>query len=618
MMNRAAILTCVGCALFLGSLTAPAQEVAPPNAATPPRLGLIEGQVSFLRPGAQDWAPARMNTALAAGDSIYTGPASNAEFQIGKRGYVRVGESTQLQLTALEPDYLQIKVTAGEASLDLRELLPGHTVEVDTPNAAFTVEHVGYYRLNVDQTATTLITRRGGSATLAAADGQATRVNASEELVISGVDAATVQTYAAPDLDPWDRWNYSRTDALLDSMSVRYVPPDVYGAADLDHSGSWRTVPEYGPIWIPDAMPAGWAPYSSGHWLYDPVFGWTWVDDAPWGWAPYHYGRWVFTNGYWAWAPGPVVARPVYAPALVAWLGGVRISAGVGVGWVALGWGEPLVPWWGPRGFVGTPWWGGWGGPRIVNRSVVNTTTVNVTTINVRNITYVNTQVHNAVIATSSEELGHGAREYVRPSAEQLRDWHPAEHGIQVRPTASNLVPGEGRAAHPPQEIADRQVVALRAPHDPGPSLHAAGLAGPERAGPAPRVVALRPGAPVNQQGSARPVASAPEQHPAGPSAVERARPAPPPTFNDWRSRQASVEPRETAVARPAPTPLAAPNTQARAGQATHNEPASGANERRSLPGEPAMKLRPTHAENTTSGKGREAGAAPCKEHECR
>ena len=618
-MRRAAVLISITLGLLWLSFAARAQEVTPPNAATPPRLSLVDGQVSFLRPGAQDWAPARMNTALAAGDSIYTGASSNAEFQIGKRAYVRVGESTQLQITDLEPDYLQIKVTAGEASVDLRELLPGHTVEVDTPNAAFTVEHVGYYRFNVDPVSTTLITRRGGSATLAAANGQTTRANASEELVISGAEAATLQSYAAPDLDSWDRWNYSRTDALLDSMSVRYVPPDVYGAADLDHSGSWRTVPEYGPIWIPDAMPPGWAPYSAGHWLYDPVFGWTWVDDAPWGWAPYHYGRWVFTNGYWAWAPGPVVARPVYAPALVAWLGGVRISAGVGVGWVALGWGEPLVPWWGPRGFAGTPWWGGWGGPRVVNRTVINTTTVNVTNINVRNITYVNTQVHNAVIATSQEQLGRGAREYARPSAEELRDWHPAERGVDVRPTASNLVPGEGRAAHPPQEMAERPVVAVRAPHDPSPSLRAAGLAAPERPGPAPRVVSPRGGALGDAQRSVSAATSTPEQHTAvSPSTIERARPAPPPTFNDWRSRQQPAEARELGAARPMPAPPPPSSPQARGGQPTRAEPATAAGDRRNLPGEPAMKLRPTHADTATASRSRESGGAPCKEHECR
>ena len=75
-------------------------------------------------------------------------------------------------------------------------------------------------------------------------------------------------------------------------------------------------------MWAPAGVPAGWSPYSTGRWIWDPRYGWTWLDDAPWGWAPYHYGRWVFVRNYWAWAPGPVVVRPVYAPALVVFLGG--------------------------------------------------------------------------------------------------------------------------------------------------------------------------------------------------------------------------------------------------------------------------------------------------------
>ena len=43
------------------------------------------------------------------------------------------------------------------------------------------------------------------------------------------------------------------------------------------------------------------------------------------------------------------VARPVYAPALVAFVGGsnwsVSVGAGPAVGWVPLGWREPYIPW---------------------------------------------------------------------------------------------------------------------------------------------------------------------------------------------------------------------------------------------------------------------------------
>jgi len=39
------------------------------------------------------------------------------------------------------------------------------------------------------------------------------------------------------------------------------------------------------------------------------------MDDAPWGFAPFHYGRWVYIETVWVWVPGPIVVRPVYAPA---------------------------------------------------------------------------------------------------------------------------------------------------------------------------------------------------------------------------------------------------------------------------------------------------------------
>ncbi len=71
-------------------------------------------------------------------------------------------------------------------------------------------------------------------------------------------------------------------------------------------------------------VPAGWAPYRNGHWAWIDPWGWTWVDDAPWGFAPFHYGRWTVVDDRWGWVPGPVRQRAVYAPALVAFIGGAE------------------------------------------------------------------------------------------------------------------------------------------------------------------------------------------------------------------------------------------------------------------------------------------------------
>ncbi|MFN8627161.1 MAG: DUF6600 domain-containing protein [Candidatus Binatia bacterium] len=469
----------------------PAGDVTEEIGRTPPRLSFVDGSVSFWRPGADAWAPAQINTPLAPGDQLYSGVGANLELQIGARAFVRAGTETQLGIESQDRDFLQLKLTAGHVSIDLRSLSGGHSIELDTPNAAFTIDRTGYYRVDVDERTTTFISRRGGRATMIPAGGSAVAIAPSEEMVVEGGDSPGVGTYAAPEIDDWDRWNYARTDSLIESVSARYLSPSVYGGDALDHNGTWRVVEEYGPVWIPTAVAAGWSPYSTGRWVWDPYYGWTWVDTAPWGWAPYHYGRWVHTAGFWAWAPGPVVVTPVYAPALVAFFSGNRwgVSFGVGVpavSWVPLGWGEPCVPWWGRAGFVGHPWWGGWGGPHVVNNIVVNKTTV----VDITHITYTNTRVRDGVVAARQEGFGHGTPTHVRLRDGDLKQLEPVRGRLPVRPVAGSLVPAAGRATAPPQEFLKRSVVATRAPHDPTTALRQEGLIlRPQAAAPAPRVV---------------------------------------------------------------------------------------------------------------------------------
>src|SRR5712692_965613 len=496
----------IGFMLALGTLTgaAPAAQAADTPAAgqatidqTPPRLSFADGQVSFWRPGAQDWATAQVNTPLAPGDELYTASPGNVELQVGSRAFVRAWANTQLGLATQEPDFLQFKVTTGSAAFDLRTLEPGHTVEVDTPNAAFTIEHAGYYRVDVTGQRTSFITRRAGRATVTPASGEAVVITPSEEVVIEGTASPQFASYVAPPLDVWDRWNYARTDKLLDAVSARYVSPGTYGVSDLDPYGTWRVVPTYGSIWVPTAVQTDWVPYSTGAWTLDPYYGWTWVDTAPWGWAPYHYGRWVFVDGFWAWAPGPMVRRAVYAPALVAFFGGPGVRVAVGspfVSWVALGWGEPVVPWWGRSSFVGRPWWGGWGGPRMVNNAVVNrTTVVNVTNINV----YRNVAVRNAVVAVNQDQFGRRAVHEARVPQVDVQRLEPVRGALRVAPTAASYVAASGPARRPPEAALRRSVVATRpmpvrkdtARGENRAAPPAANTGAPVVAAPAPRIV---------------------------------------------------------------------------------------------------------------------------------
>jgi len=468
-MRRSGLICGLIWTVLTGGLVAAASALAADDDAigfelTPPRLSYLDGEISFFRPGAPDWAAAAVNTPLAAGDELYAPEDANLEIQIGTSAFVRAGDDAELALTGLEPDFLQFRVTAGTVSLDLRSLQASQTFEIDTPDAAFTIDRSGYYRVDVYDDATTFIARRGGRASVTLVQGTQMTLMGSEQVVITGDDPPRIETYAAPELDAWDRWNYTRTDQLLDAVSTRYVPDGVYGAYDLDQYGTWRVVPTYGAIWLPSRVAVGWAPYTTGRWLYDPFYGWSWVDAAPWGWAPYHYGRWVYVSGLWGWAPGPIVARPYYAPALVAFYGGnvsVSVSIGGPIGWVALGWGEPISPWWGPAPFRRHVHWAGWGGPHVVNRVVVK----NKTVIRVQDVhSYENARVEHAFVAMDRAQFGRRSIKKARIESARVESFKPLAGDLELRPASESLVPSTRTGRRPPRERRDRTVVATRAP----------------------------------------------------------------------------------------------------------------------------------------------------------
>lgn len=578
--------------LALSGAFALAQDEDGEWAPTPPRLGFIDGEVSYWRPGAEEWARARPNLALAEGDALYTGNDSNFEVQFDSRSFVRADENTQLSLVVQEEHRIQFRLTGGRVSFDLRSLAVGDTLEVSTPNAVFVIEHPGYYRVEVDDRDTHFITRRGGEATVITADGRTLSIYPSEDIVVTAGDPVKVATYAAPSPDAWDRWNDARSDRIGESVSARYLPPEVYGAEELDHYGRWRVVPTYGSVWIPYGVSASWVPYSTGYWVWDPYYEWTWIDDAPWGWAPFHYGRWVYIDGYWAWAPGPVVRRPVYSPALVAFMirghdVSVRLSIGLpGVWWVALSWGEPVLPWWGLPYRRWHPYWGGWGGPRIVNNVVIHQTTI----INVENIHFHNARLPRAIRTLPADKFG---RERVQAAAEtrfRHTDLAPARGDLPVKPSRASLSGGAPRGIEPPREMVTRPVVSTRLPRERVPALQDAAPRVRTQAAPEPRYVVP----PTRRAGEVRSPQRPPFGAEAGPERVPPPRPpsygevkkmAPQPlpvsTRSETTRQQATVRsqpsPREQSTeqrreVRPAPPSVAAPPVTPRS-QAGVREP---------------------------------------------
>ncbi|MDQ6618366.1 MAG: hypothetical protein M3Z31_01480, partial [Pseudomonadota bacterium] len=313
------------------------------------RLGFTAGNVSFS-PAAdpENWVQARLNRPVFIGDRLWTGDGARLELELGTAA-IRAGDRTSLTILNLDDRMAQIELSDGRIVVRVRSLGGNETFEVDTPNLAFSIRQPGTYRIEVDsQRETTVVALRDGRGEVYG-DGASYVVERGQWYRFYGARLEN-DFGRVPGVDDLDRWSLGREARHDRAASARYVSRAMIGYADLDDYGTWTVVPDYGNVWVPRAVAANWSPYSQGHWAWIQPWGWSWVDDAPWGFAPFHYGRWAFANARWMWVPGPVNVRPVYAPALVAFVGGndypINSPSGAvrAVGWFPLGPGEVYRP----------------------------------------------------------------------------------------------------------------------------------------------------------------------------------------------------------------------------------------------------------------------------------
>jgi hypothetical protein len=437
------------------------------------RLQYVDGQVSLQPGGVDDWVAANLNRPLTTADRIWTDRDSHAELTMASAA-LRLGSETSVTVTNLDDSTAQIELDQGALSLSVRYLSPGEIVEVDTPNFAYTVIRPGEYRFDVlpnDDQSWITVRHGDGEAT---GQGNALRIRSGQSFQFSAGQSLSYTASGVPSRDGFDDWCAVREQRETSSPSASYVAAGTVGYEDLDDNGYWAPSPVYGNVWYP-RVHAGWAPYREGHWAWVEPWGWTWVDDAPWGFAPFHYGRWVYAGDRWGWVPGPVGVRPVYAPALVAFVGGANfgVSIGIGgggggVGWFPLGWRDPYLPAYRVSAVYAR-------NVNISNSRVVNITTVNnyytTTNVNVRNTTinnihYENATVNGAVTGVSSGTFASGMpvgrNSVVVPAAAVGRSsMMPA---ASVVPTKAAVLGGHAPVTVPARVVAPRQVVSKVAP----------------------------------------------------------------------------------------------------------------------------------------------------------
>jgi hypothetical protein len=457
------------------------------------RLGHMEGSISFQPAGESEWVEAVRNRPMTTGDKLWADRDSRAEVQLGS-STINLAPNTGFSFLNLDDHTVQIQLSAGTISVRLYELDRDNVYEIDTPNQAFTIDQPGRYRVesseNGDYTVVTIREGEGQSS----GNGQSYTIHQGQRVTFRGTTSLNADVEQLGGEDQFDRWSYDRERRYEDSPSARYCSRQVVGFEDLDEYGSWSPAPEYGAVWYP-RVEAGWAPYHDGHWAWIDPWGWTWVDDARWGYAPFHYGRWLFIGGRWGWIPGPREVRPVYAPALVAFVGGVGVGIGGNVAWFPLGPREVYVPSYRvSRAYV--------------NQVNVTNTTVNVTQVTnvynttivnnnttINNVTYVNRNVHGAV--TAMPQHAFATAQPVARTAVVVNQNELARVSVNTRaavPPAREAVLGAhaetaNRVAAPPQAVVNRTVIARSTPPPPPASFAAR-----------QQVLAQHPGQPVPRQ----------------------------------------------------------------------------------------------------------------------
>lgn len=528
----------------------------------PERVGRIAGMtgtVSFHNLGDTQWSAATPNYPVSSGNAFWTEPSSEAQLEVSACRIAMAG-STEFDVTTLDVSGLQGVTAQGEVYLHLPDLGPNEVWSIQTPRGLVRLSVEGRYEIVVGTTdQPTLITAVDGSAQIDG-PGVSLRVAANQTATITGTDSFQGSVGSALR----DAFLTERLDAERPPRAPTVaMPAEVVampGGSDLIGTGSWTQAPDYGQVWYPP-VPATWVPYREGHWAYVAPWGWTWVDDAAWGFAPFHYGRWVQIGGRWAWTPGAVARRPVYAPALVSFIGigaGMALGAALAsgsIGWVPLGPREDFHPWYqASNNYV-----------RQVNVSHVTNIRNNSVTIN----NYVNRAAATSMPAAAMT-ASRPVQAVARPvTAQELAAAHPILGQQPIRPTAAT-------AGVTPVVARQLNLAPTAVAHPaPGPVVRArAGGTGFARPAFAP--AAGRPGglggsgvrpAEVTTPEPGRPGAAAPiEPHPGQPNAIRpEAVPGVPHSAGPAVQPGPNVAP--APQARPAPQPQGrpAPEPSARA-----------------------------------------------------
>jgi len=309
---RSILSASFGFALLAG--TQPA--VADSSHARVIRLSLAQGDVRFTREAHGDaladqkaqWEKAQANLPIRQGYVIATDNGrAEVEFENGAMAFL--SENTVLDFYDLSLEdgarTTRLVLRQGSASFYVN---PSNGDYFSVTGGDFTVEANGKssFRVNNFDDGSDVDVLTGHTSVLHKKE--TTQLNKGQSLSMkAGEDAVDIGRL--PSGDDFDHWVSGRIDTVSSATnaSLQYTNLPYYapGYADLYTYGAWSSCGGYGYGWRPFGASLGWSPFSTGQWLWDPGFGWTFASYQPWGWAPYHYGGWLFdaSCGGWFYSP---------------------------------------------------------------------------------------------------------------------------------------------------------------------------------------------------------------------------------------------------------------------------------------------------------------------------
>ena len=622
LFRRSAAILFAGVVGLCGAASAqPAPSGDPP--ARVGRLAFIQGTVSYHDAQQDTWSSAVLNTPITMGDSLWTEPSGHDEIAIsGTR--VRMDGNTQLDVVELDDNQTRLELDQGR--LDIKTFASfetGQPYQVVTPRGTVILRDQGDYYVHAGSTDDpTILGVRAGAAEFQSPNGQTVGLHSGEVAEVSG-DGSSIEVRKIETAPPPMPAYWAQRDQQITYAPVQYLGADVTGYEDLAAYGSWSNDPEYGEVWMPRAVAADWAPYTVGSWSYVAPWGWTWVDSEPWGFAPYHYGRWAHRNNRWFWVPPERQEHAVYAPALVAFVGGTELGVAIGaqnrqpVGWFPLGPREAYVP------------------PYTTDRAYYQRINANARVPEAAlNDRWQRAERHEALLANQqNEQLANrrfatvvSAQDFARSRPVQQVRLHVAADRLAAAPVAPVAAPPAptmalaaqapnrpGQPAHPQPQTANRpgqppmaqtrlagmETIARPAPnaaeqhHAPGPRIVSTQPTAPGAKPALPHLAPhtgnapLMPGAPKPNTATASPQVPSLPSHPGEPPRPNEQRPGQPPQPN-----QAVQPPQHPGQTAPQPP---------RQGQAEPPKPQTPAQAQRPAPvappSHPAEPPRPQQAQ---------------------